>query len=168
MASENDDELTASSAQLRLLTTVVTVILALTVAHQPIAEVVGGLRENLGPRALLDDFGRELTRLSPAIFYLCALWAIRGVFGELARRGQAFRPVLARGLRDVGWSLAWGAGMDVVGSPMLLRWLDGNRGPVANYIPAAIAVGVVGLALVLLSRLLERAAELRNELDQII
>jgi len=161
--------LSALATRMRDLATVVLVILGLSVAAQPVLLVISSLREDAPPAVMAQDLGQALIRMTPAIFYVSALWAVRRIFSELARRDRPFGPALAKGLRGVGWSLAWGAGMDVVGSPMLLRWTDGERGgSVAHYIPAAVALGVVGLALVVLARLLDQASAIQDELDQII
>lgn len=163
------DDLPERSAQLRLLTTIVLLVLALAVGSQLLLNVLGELRDGVAPLHVAREFGEDLIRVTPAIFYLCALWAVRRVFGELTRAEPVFRPALERGLREVGSSLAWGAGTEVLGAPMLLRYVDGERGgAVAHYIPAAIAIGVVGLALVLLSRLIGRGAALQDELDSFI
>ena len=54
-----------------------------------------------------------------------------------------------------------------VGGPLLARLLNG-RGPIAYYDVAAITVGVVGLALVVVAHLLGQAADMRAELDEIV
>jgi len=125
-----------------------------------------GAREGAPLAEQAHELGQILIGIAPALLYLSALWAVRRIFNDLARAGRPVRPALARGLRRVGRRLAWGAGMDVIGSPMLIRWSDGEGGgAVAYYIPAAVALGVVGLALVLVSRLLQRATDMQNELD---
>ncbi len=165
--AETSEAFRVQSARLKTLTTVVAALLALSLAAHPVFNITAGLQEGEEPLRLAHRIGVSLIWLTPAVLYVCALWAVRRMFHQLAREGQVFRPALAVGLRGVGWSLAWGAGMDVVGSPLLTRWLDGEPGgSVLHYSPAAAALGVVGLALVMLSRLLDRAADLQNELDQ--
>jgi heme exporter protein D len=157
------------SARMRDLATVVLPLLALPVVLQPVLLVLTRLRQDVEPLAIAHELGQALIQITPALLYLWALLAVRRLFSELARQERPFQPALVEGLRRIGWSLAWGAGMDVVGAPMLLRWTDGEPGgSVAHYLPSAVALGVVGLALVLLSRLLQRAAALQDELDQII
>lgn len=156
------------SARLRDLSTAVAVVLALAVVVHPVLNLVHRYGEDAGAARLLHEFGRDLIRLTPAMFYLCALWAVRGVFRALAEGGRPFGPALAQGLRGVGSNLAWGAAMNVVGSPLLLRWTENRGGFAFDHIPAAAAVGVVGLALLPLARLIERAGRLQNELDSII
>jgi heme exporter protein D len=154
---------------MRDLATVVLPLLALPVVLQPVLLIATRLREQVEPLVIAHQLGQAFIQITPALLYLWALWAVRRLFSELARQRRPFQPALVDGLRRIGWNLAWGAGMDVVGAPMLLRWTDGESGgSVAHYVPAAVVLGVVGLALVILSRLLQRAAALQDELDQII
>ena len=108
----------------------------------------------------------------PALFYYWALWAVRRTLGDVAA-GRMFQPGLARSLRDVGIGLAGGAIMSAIVQPNVARLLNetGARYPFAGYAHfdvAYFAVGSVGLALILLSRLLKRAAEMQAELDEFI
>jgi hypothetical protein len=97
----------------------------------------------------------------PVPFYLYALWAIRGAFRSFAL-GGTFGPAIASGCVRAGWALAIGATLSAVGVPNLLR-LAGGRGGLLMFDVAYLAVGVVGLALILLGRLLARAAEVQRE-----
>jgi hypothetical protein len=116
-----------------------------------------------------DAVGESLVRSLPALLYVFALWRVRAVFSAMAGQGLAVPPQLAGSLQTIGWLLAWGAAMDVFGWTLLLRWIDGEPGgAVAYYNPAAFTIGVVGLALVVLARVLDRATEMQSELDQII
>ena len=108
---------------------------------------------------------------SPTLFYLYALWSIRRAFGAFGK-GGVFGPAMAAGCTHAGWALAVGAGFSAVGVPNLMRALHaagliegglGRFGAVLQFDTAYLAVGVVGLALVLLGRLLGRAAELQSE-----
>ncbi len=115
----------------------------------------------------------------PSVFYLYALWAFRAIFRGFAVNG-VFGSSLSRGCSRAGVALALGATVSAVVAPNLLRLLgsdvgDGylGAGPtLLRFDLAYLAVGAVGLALVLLGRLLARAAEaqqenarLRDELD---
>jgi hypothetical protein len=65
--------------------------------------------------------------------------------------------------------LALGALTSVLIGPLLQRAMLGNNfGGLAAFDPAAIAVGLVGLLLAILARLLEQAADMRSELDEIV
>ena len=109
---------------------------------------------------------------APATFYLWALWAIRRALGDVAS-GRHFHPALARSLRDVGIGLSAGGVTSAVIQPNLMRLMsDAGWGrqifaSYGHFDVAYVAVGAVGLALVLLSRVLHRAAEIQTELDEI-
>ena len=98
----------------------------------------------------------------PVPFYLYALWAIRGVFQGFAT-GGTFGPAIAAGCTRAGFALAIGGTLSAVGVPNAMRLLHGQGG-ILLFDVAYLAVGVVGLALILLGRLLRRAATLEEEL----
>lgn len=105
---------------------------------------------------------------APVPFYLVALWMIRLAFGQVAR-GVLFDEVMSQLLGRLGVWLALGAAATVFATPNLLRLLYGPRhGAFASFDPAAITLGVVGLMLAILARLLARAAAMRAELDEIL
>jgi len=98
----------------------------------------------------------------PSIFYLYALWAIRSAFRDFAV-GGVFGPAIAEGCARAGLALAIGATLSAVGIPNLMRLIRGGSGSILHLDVAYLAVGVVGLALLLLGRLLRRAADLQRE-----
>ncbi|HEY0130667.1 MAG TPA: DUF2975 domain-containing protein [Allosphingosinicella sp.] len=119
--------------------------------------------------------GRNILFMSviwfPGLFYLYALWAIGRSFGAFAR-GGVFGSAMATGCRRAGVALALGATSSAVGVPNAIRLLmqqgffldQGKRfGAVLIFDTAYLAVGVVGIALYLLGHLLERAAEVQQE-----
>lgn len=126
--------------------------------------------------------GWSLLFWSPAIFYLYALWTIRSAFASFAK-GGVFGPSIATGCVRGGAGLAIGGTMSAVGVPNLQRIVGlagipgrsfGHLGSVLDFDTAYLAVGVIGIALILLGRLLARATELqaeasrlRGELDEI-
>jgi hypothetical protein len=123
--------------------------------------------EAVGPRLVF-----MLVIWFPAIFYLYALWAIGRSFGAFAR-GGLFGSAMAKGCRRAGVALAIGATMSAVGVPNAMRLLvqhglvwtprGGTYGSVLIFDTAYLAVGVVGIALFLLGGLIERAAEVQQE-----
>lgn len=136
---------------------------------------VGALRsgasmhDEVGPPARAASW---LVFWAPAAFYLWALWAIRRALDNVAA-GRYFHPTLARSLRDVGIGLGAGGATSAVIQPNLMRLMsDAGWGrqifaSYGHFDVAYVAVGAVGLALVLLSRVLHRAAEIQAELDEI-
>ena len=103
----------------------------------------------------------------PAVFYVWALLAIRRALRDVAA-GRHLRPTLARSLRDVGWALFAGGIASAIVQPNLMRLTGGVYASYGHFDPAYLAVGAVGLALVLLARIMRQAADMRAELDEII
>jgi hypothetical protein len=102
----------------------------------------------------------------PMLFYLAAIWMVRDAALTIARGGM-FDAVVPRLLSRVGVALALGATINVFVGPWI-RLIARGRGPYAYYDVAAITLGVVGLALILLARLLAEAVAMRAELDEIL
>lgn len=105
-------------------------------------------------------------RQLPLVFYLAAIWMVRQALAAIAR-GGSFERTVARMIGRVGVVLALGALTNVFFGPWLGRVLFG-RGPIAAFDPAAITLGVIGFALVLLASILGSAADMRAELDEIV
>lgn len=130
---------------------------ALTAGVQLVGLIFSAARGTAPPAAL----GNAALLWVPVPFYLYALWAIRGVFSSFAR-GGTLGPAIASGCVHAGWALAIGATLSAVGVPNLARLVWG-RGSLLIFDVAYLAVGVVGLSLILLGRLLARAAEAQRE-----
>lgn len=78
-----------------------------------------------------------------------------------------FNDVVPSLLTSIGLALFAGAFMTVFGVPILFRMtLGGGAGSIANFDPAAIVMGVVGLMLTILARLFAQAANMRAELEE--
>jgi hypothetical protein len=143
-----------------LLTTLVLAGMALIVAV-----VLYGL-------AVMRQDGREdvarhlLIAWTPTLFYLWALWTLRGLFATLGRTGASLRGgAVAGAISKIGWALALGAGCTVFISPLILALMvrpHAMSAFAAIDVPAC-TLGVVGLALIALSRVLRHAAELEAE-----
>lgn len=102
----------------------------------------------------------------PILFYLMAIWMMRQAFGALAK-GALFNDVVPFLLKWIGFALSAGAFMTVFGVPILYRVVvAGGAGSIANFDPAAIAIGIVGLMLTILARLFAQAADIRSELEE--
>lgn len=104
----------------------------------------------------------------PMLFYLSAIWTMRRAFGRIAD-GELFDRVLPASLSRLGLALAGGAVASVFATPWLLRFLGGFRqGAFAAFDPPAITIGLVGLLLVVLSKLFAHAVAMHRELDEIL
>jgi hypothetical protein len=101
---------------------------------------------------------------SPAACYVWALWTLHGMFKAMARDGLSFQPQVIAALGRVGWALGWGAALTLIEAP-LMAWLIHGPGPgsfAALNVPA-MTLGVTGLALIALARMLARGARLEAE-----
>ncbi len=94
--------------------------------------------------------------------YLFAVFSIRQAFAAYAR-GGVLGQVMVRACRLAGWALAVGAAISAFGLPLLVRWFATTAHPMSRTVMvfdvAYVAIGVVGLALVLLGGLIRRAIE---------
>ena len=125
-------------------------------------EAIGASRAGLSAMAVQPVL---IFRL-PVFFYLAAIWSMRRTFAAIAS-GAMFGDVIPPMLRLIGIALSAGALTTVFIVPNLTRIIVGDAAQsIANYDPAAIVLGVVGLMLAVLSNLLARAAEMRAELEE--
>lgn len=102
----------------------------------------------------------------PFIFYLAAIWMMRSAFHSLAK-GGLFDDIVPARLVLTGYALLAGAFVTILPTPLMLRYAFGSgTGGLANFDVSAIMLGIVGMMLVLLARLLAQAARMRAELDE--
>ncbi len=148
-------DLTARSRLLSRLVMMVFVIVALASVMEIVVTATG-----VYPHTRL-----LLSRL-PMPFYLWAIWTVGRACAAIGR-GEYFGLVVPRLLTRVGLALFFGGIASVFVAPLLMRVVTGRGGYLA-YDVAAITVGVVGLALVVIAPLLRQAAEMRAELDEIL
>lgn len=107
-----------------------------------------------------------LVQMLPAVGYLWALWAVQHALGDVAA-GRMFHPAVARAMRHIGVGVLAGALFKVFAVTNLSRWIVAGHGGYLYFDLAAIVLGVVGAALILLARLVDRARELETELEGI-
>jgi hypothetical protein len=110
----------------------------------------------------------------PSLFYVWALIAIGRTFRDIGR-GALFGSTIARGLRHVGWALLIGGIVNsfiirVVHNSYLPRGFSTGethafRG--LSFDPAYIMLVLIGLALLLLARLIQAAADERARADRL-
>lgn len=106
-------------------------------------------------------------QLLPAVGYLWALWAVQRMLGDVAA-GRMFHPAVARAMRHMGVGVLAGALFKVFAVTNLWRWISGGEGGYLYFDLAAIVLGVVGAALILLAQLVDRARALETELEGIL
>lgn len=136
------------------------VLLALGLAGMPWLLPAKGTAS--GTLALL-----AVVRFLPGLGYLYALWAVQKALDDLAA-GRLFRSSMGRTIRHIGTGVLVGALLNVFAVTNLSRWILGARGSYAYFDLSGIVLGVVGAALVLLSRLVDEARALQEELDEIV
>lgn len=122
----------------------------------PLVAVVSGRTEHVG----------LLLEMLPLPFYIWAIWAARRAI-MLIGSGAALKAVLSRMLARIGLALFIGGLMRVFGVPLAFRVISGSQ-TIGYYDPAAITVGVVGLTLVIVARLVAEAEAMRAELDEFL
>ena len=120
----------------------------------PLLAVIGGRSEHLP----------MLVDMLPLPLYIWAIWAARRAI-LLIGSGAALKSVLSRMLTRIGIALFAGGLVRVFGVPLAYHLLNGSR-TIGFYDPAAITVGVVGLTLVIVARLVAEAEAMRAELDE--
>lgn len=131
----------------------VLVILCL-VFLMPIIAVAGGRTEQVG----------LLVEMLPLPFYIWAIWTARRAI-LLIGSGSALKSVMSRLLTQVGIALFAGGLVRVFGVAFAYLLINGSR-TIGFYDPAAITVGVVGLTLIIVARLVAEAEAMRSELDE--
>jgi hypothetical protein len=108
----------------------------------------------------------QLAESLPELCYLLALWWVRRALAEFAD-GAFHTPVVALALRRVGTLLTAGAAFKVFVLPSLERVLGSPPGYVVAYDIGSLVLCAVGLSLAMLAHVLERAAVVQAELDEI-
>lgn len=102
----------------------------------------------------------------PQIFYLLSLWWIRQALASFAQ-GELYGPTIIRMLNRVGIMLAAGTLTNVFLVPVLSRGLGYSPGYWVAFDVAGLVLGAVGLALTVIARVLQGAAQTQAELDEI-
>lgn len=123
--------------------------------------------ERFGPLlvngASVPALGVAVVLAVPPAIYLAALWGVRPAFAAM-RDGTLFAPAISAALVRVGMLLSVGAVLDVAVKPGVLALLGAGPGYLIALDFASYAIGTLGLALMLLARLVTRAADNEAEL----
>ncbi len=135
--------------------------------------VVSGLilLESLGPWLVRrPDAGivvRRLIDLVAPAAYVAGIWRFGRVLRLFADNGRIVVAV-AEGLNGVGWAVAAGGVFQVAVAPGLQTLSGHGPGYWIGLDPAAFALAALGLALLVLARMVRRAARLEAELETIL
>lgn len=115
---------------------------------------------------LLTAFAVQLLFAAPALLYLAALWQLRAAAAAVAG-GAAFQASVVRSIRAVGVCLIAGATTSLLVMPLLHRFFGQPYPRLIDLDISSLILGGLGLGLLFLSRLVERAEVLQAELDEI-
>lgn len=110
--------------------------------------------------------GLDLLFAVPTLLQLAALWHIRQGLSEVAA-GALFTSALSRMLRQVGLLLLLASLCRLVIAPLLHRLAEEHYPRLIEFDVANLVIGALGLTLIFLGRLFERAVDLKRELDEI-
>lgn len=120
----------------------------------------------VGDAVRYHELGLELVSTVPVLLQLAALWCVRQSLSDVAR-GALFTPTLGRMLRQVGGLLFMAALCTLV----IVPWLNGlaaDRFPrLLEFDVANLVIGGLGLVLMFLAGLFDRAVQMQRDLDEI-
>lgn len=105
--------------------------------------------------------------MAPAAFYLFAVWSIGKAMGQLGK-GRLIQPTLSAALRKVGLALGCGGIFTVFLKTNLLRIAGVTDGGYLNFDVGGMTLSMIGGALFLLGRVVDQAARLQSEMDEMI
>jgi hypothetical protein len=108
---------------------------------------------------------RQAVLAIPSLIYLAALWQLRQV-AAAAAGGDLFGRAVVRGLKRVGALLAAGAAVTILVMPLLTRMLGGTVERLIDADIATLILGALGLGLLFLGSLVERAGLAQRELEE--
>ena len=111
-------------------------------------------------------FGLQMASALPEACVLLALWWVRRALAEFST-GAFHTPLIALALRRVGALLASGAALKILVLPSVQRMLGDPPGYLVAFDVDSLALCGLGLALSMLANVLERAASVQAELDEI-
>jgi len=155
-----------SSARLRRLVTALSLLLLVLLLLERFGWVVPALARGVHGSELARRIGFQLVAAGPEIMYMTSLWWIRQALAAFAS-GDFYASIVSRMLRRVGTLLAIGAFLNVFIVPTADRALGMNPGYWIAFDVTGLVLGAIGLSLVIVSHTLDRARELKAELDEI-
>jgi hypothetical protein len=104
---------------------------------------------------------------APAACYLFGVWSIGQALGEIAK-GRLIQAALPSALRRVGLALGVGGVASVFVVSNLMRLVQQTKGSYLTFDVAGMTLGMIGGALFLLGRVMDRALAMQAELDEMI
>jgi|SRR5450755_2697160 hypothetical protein len=156
----------SSSARLTRLVTVLSVILWVLLLLERFGWTAIVIAKSGVGREFLRRISYEFVAACPEAIYLLSLWWIRQALAAYAH-GDLYSPIVPRMLRRVGSMLALGACLNVFVVPALDRMMGLGPGYWIAFDVTGLVLGAIGLSLAIVARVLERARDLKAELDEI-
>ncbi len=115
----------------------------------------------------VSDQGYWTVRLVPIVLYFLGM-CVAGWAGWQIAQGREFTLIVPRLLSLIGALLALAGLWETFGTPVFRRWLGQTDWQgVGIFDPSYIAIGSLGLLLWLLGRVMRRAVEMAQELEEI-
>ena len=114
-------------------------------------------------RLVLSQFAAIL----PNMLLIWALQELRVVLGEYAA-GRFFTHRAAAGVRKTGEALLWAVAVSATGTPTLLFYLGARDELGMDLSTFDLALAAIGLFVMLMGRVLEAAAAIKADSDQIV
>jgi|CXWL01.1.fsa_nt_gi hypothetical protein len=103
----------------------------------------------------------------PAIFFMSALWQLRRALREYAK-GEFFSPRSARAVRRAGEEAFVALLAQILIAPTIISWLEGGRHLNLNFELTDLALVAFVLFVAAVGRVLDLAAVIKAENDQIV
>jgi hypothetical protein len=155
-----------SSARLRRLVTALSLFLLVLLLLERFGWVVPALAKGAHGSELARRIGFQFVAAGPEIMYLLSLWWIRQALAAFAS-GDFYASIVSRMLRRIGTLLAISAFLNVFIVPAVDRSLGMSPGYWIAFDVTGLVLGAIGLSLVIVAHILDRARELKAELDEI-
>lgn len=107
----------------------------------------------------------QLALSAPSLINLAAVWQLRRAVNEIAR-GELFGLTVVRAFKRVGLLLAVGAACSILLMPAFARALGYATQRLIDADLSTLILGALGLALMFVGGLVERAASTKRELEE--
>lgn len=166
LARQTVDTIKASSSRLRNLVTVLSLFLLGLLLLERFGWVIAALAREAHGSELVRRIGFQFVAAGPESMYLLSLWWIRQALAAFAA-GDFYASIVSSMLRRVGTLLAAAAFLNVFIVPSIDKAIGMSRGYWIAFDVTGLVLGVIGLSLVIVSHILDRARELKAELEEI-
>ena len=146
------------------------VILVATVIRDIAVPIVINLRDMMQPErelAIVKMVLAQMVIVWPNLLLVGALAELRHVLSEYGA-GRFFTAKAAGGVRRAGEAVLWAVGIKAVLAPTLLFYLGAESELGMNFTTFELAFGAIGLFVMLVGRVLEAAAAIKADSDQIV